>query len=106
MQRSASDGLPKGQRRGSKAAQRLVASYHEVFRTGREEAEIVLADLADFSGFYKVTPPGAGDLSFNEGKRAVFARIFSFLRMTDEEIRGLETAARHEAVVSAEEGEF
>lgn len=108
MQRSVSNGLPKGSRRGAKAAEKLVAAYREVFKIGREEAEIVLADLAEHSGFYRFTPPANGelDMAFNEGKRAVFAHIFSFLRMSDEEIRNLEAAARQEAVISAEEGDL
>jgi len=105
-QRSVSTGLPAGSRRGAKAQQKLTAAYREVFKVGREEAEIVLADLAEFSGFYRVTQPGAGDLAFNEGMRAVYGRIFRFLRMTDQEIRELEEAARYEAVTSFQEGEI
>lgn len=106
MLRSLATLFPRGNRRGHRAAHRLVQAYREVFGKSREDVEIVLADLAAFSGFYRVTPPEAGDLAYNEGKRAVYARIFSLLRMTDEEIRGLEEAARHEAVVSAEEGDL
>jgi|SRR5690606_19704852 len=108
MQRSVSSGLPKGSRRGAKAAEKLVGAYREVFKIGREEAEIVLADLAEHSGFYRFTPPVSGELemAFNEGKRAVFAHIFNLLRMTDEEVRNLEMAARHEAVISSQEGDI
>lgn len=106
MLRSLSTLFPFGSRRRHKAGLRLVQAYREVFGKEREDAEIVLADLAAFSGFYRVTPPGAGDMAFNEGKRAVFGHIFSMLRMTDEEVRRLEEAARHEAVVSAEEGDI
>ena len=105
-QRSVSSGLPAGSRRGAKARGKLAAAYREVFKLGREEAEIVLADLAAFSGFYRVTYPGAGDLAFNEGMRAVYGHIFRFLRMTDQEIRELEEAARYEAVISSQEGDI
>lgn len=105
-QRSVSTNLPRGRKRGKVAEDRLVKAYNEVFKIGREEAEIVLADLAEHSGFYRVTHPDAGNLAFNEGMRAVYGRIHRFLRMSDQEFRDLEAAAREEAIVSSEEGEI
>lgn len=62
--------------------------------------------LANHTGFYRVTEPGAGALDFAEGKRAVYGRVFRFLRMSDAEVASLEEAARAEALTDAREGEF
>ncbi len=77
----------------------LVAAYNSVFAQGREDVELVLADLAEFSGFYKVADRGtsADQLNFDEGKRLAFARIWSFLTLTDKQLEELENAARDEA---------
>lgn len=99
-----------GRHRGADAQNMLSKAYRNVFigNATREEAQTVLVDLANHSGFYKVLPPGAtkGDLSEANGKRAVFGRVFRFLNMSDEEIRGLEEAARLEALTDATEGEI
>lgn len=77
----------------------LVAAYNSVFAQGREDVEMVLSDLANFAGFYKVAERGASadELNFDEGKRAAFARIWSFLTLTDRQLEELENAARDEA---------
>lgn len=65
---------------------------------------MVLIDLADYTGFYRVTPPEGGDrdvVVFNEGMRTVYGRIFQFLRMSNDEIVALETAARETAAARA-----
>lgn len=69
---------------------------------------MVLADLASHSGFYQVLPPGAAasELAEANGKRAVFGRLFRFLRLSEEEVRGLEEAARQEALADVSEGEI
>ena len=62
-----------------------------------EDQSLVLVDLANFTGFYRVTPPETGDrdaIVFNEGMRAAYGRIFQYLRMSDVEVLSLETAAR------------
>ena len=40
------------------------------------------------------------------GKRAVFGRLFRFLRLSEDEVRALEEAARQEALTDACEGEI
>lgn len=77
----------------------LIAAYNSVFVQGREDVELVLTDLANHCGFYKVDERGASadDLNFDGGKRAAFARIWSFLTLTDQQIELLENAARDEA---------
>jgi hypothetical protein len=65
----------------------------------REDQEIVLVDFADFTGFYRVTPPESGGdaLMFNEGMRAAFGRVFRYVRMSPDELAALETASRETA---------
>jgi hypothetical protein len=77
-------------------------AYQRVF-TGTPDGEdqgLVLVDLANYTGFYRVTPPETGDrdtIVFNEGMRAAYGRIFQYLRMSDAEILSLELAARQTA---------
>ncbi len=84
------------------AEARIAIAYQRVFTgspTGEDQG-IVLVDLANFTGFYRVTPPEAGDrhaIVFNEGMRAAYGRIFQYLRMSDIEVRNLEMAARQTA---------
>ena len=84
------------------AEARIALAYQRVF-TGTPDAEdqgIVLIDLANFTGFYRVTPPEAGErdiIVFNEGMRAAYGRVYQYLRMTDAEILSLEIAARQTA---------
>lgn len=71
-----------------------------------EDAQTVLADLASFTGFYRVNGPGfsAEDRAFSDGMRAAYGRIFGFLRLSGDELAALEKAARREAVTDHEEG--
>ncbi len=79
-------GLRKA--RGQLALQVLADAYSKVFsgQGSDVDASIVLTDLGNFSGFYEVTStPDRDMLAYREGMRAVYARIFNFVRMTDEE---------------------
>lgn len=81
---------------------RLARAYQAVFLIGKPdetERNLVFVDLAEQSGFYKITPPPCTDdeRAFGEGKRALFAHIFAYLSLSEEEIRTLETAARQTA---------
>lgn len=69
---------------------------------------MVLADLANHSGFYQVHPPGSGlnELMEANGRRAVFGRLFRFLRLSQTELHALEEAARRESLADAQEGEL
>lgn len=84
------------------AEARIAIAYQRVFTgsANSEDQSIVLVDLANFTGFYRVTPPETGDrdaIVFNEGMRAAYGRIFQYLRMSDVEVLSLETAARQTA---------
>jgi hypothetical protein len=96
---------PRGRRRGPSAARDLATAYRDLF-LGTEQGRIVLADLAEQSGFYTVSTPTETDaqVRFAEGKRFVFGRILRFLRLSEAEIARLEMAAREETLYSQEEG--
>lgn len=84
------------------AEARIAIAYQRVFTgsANSEDQSIVLVDLANFTGFYRVTPPETGDrdaVVFNEGMRAAYGRIFQYLRMSDVEVLSLEVAARQTA---------
>lgn len=85
----------------------LVRAYQSVFRgnPSREQQEIVLADMAARSGFYKVTSPDVSSdvLRHVEGGRALFGHVFAMLTLTDEDIRAFETAVRHEAAAAEDQ---
>jgi hypothetical protein len=92
--------------RGDDAKLRLARAYLSVFGQKTEDVELVLADLADFCGFYNVAPPGlSGDqLQYDAGKRASFGRLFSFLSLSDERLAALEKAARAENEANETQG--
>lgn len=92
--------------RGGEAALKLALAYHNVFDIRNEDVQIVLADLADYTGFYRVNGEGIppDDRAFSDGKRAAFGRLFRFLNLTDEEKAALVQAARTEAIASSNEG--
>ena len=108
--RNLSTSYAPGLRRRLQARFGLAAAYRRVFsgRGSKADSELVLADLANAAGFYRVTEPehGADRIAFQEGKRALFGRVFRFLRMTDEETVALEEAARAEALTDRHEGEI
>ncbi len=105
---SASSDLPKGRRRGANALVKVTAAYRAVFtgNGGKMDAEVVKVDLAEYTGFYTVAGLDVPNdqRAYYDGQRSVFARIFRFLKMTESEIAELEAAARHENVVSSQEG--
>ena len=79
----------------------LTEAYKAVFeRPNDPHVQMVLADLAGFSGFYQVAPPNdftAGSLDRREGRREVFARIFSRLLLSERDLSDLEAASMDEA---------
>ncbi len=103
-----SSAFVPGLRRRLQARLNLSNAYRRLFsgHGSKADAEIVLSDLANVTGFYRVTEPGAGTLDYQEGKRAVYGRVFRFLRMSADERAGLEEAARAEALSDAREGEI
>ena len=92
--------------RGAAAEQRLAQAYRNVFAFRDPDAQIVLSDLADFTGFYRVNGQGIppDDRAFSDGMRAAFGRLFRFLNLTDEERAALAEAARAETLASATQG--
>lgn len=65
--------------RGSKAIKRLHDAYI-AFVAGRpsvEDCQLIMVDLANFSGYYNTTSPNASDaaLRYSEGQRSVFGRV-------------------------------
>lgn len=93
-------------KRGSAAQDKLTKAYRDVFLRKDESVEIVLADLANFCGFYKVPPIGSPPetLLVDQGLRAAFGRLFSFLSLPEDRLKALEEAARREAIADSEEG--
>lgn len=92
--------------RGNQAHLRLALAYHNVFKASNEDVQLVLADLADYTGFYRVNGEGIppDDRAFSDGKRAAFGRLFRFLNLTDDEKNALVQAARVESIASSNEG--
>lgn len=90
--------------RGPSAEAELVEAYRWLGTT--QKGQLIVADLAAFSGFFEVTeayaPPEIR--AFNDGKRAAFGRLFHFLNLGDEERQALLAAARLERQVDAAEG--
>lgn len=80
----------------------LSRAYQEVFRGSpdRNQQQMVLADLAAATGFYRVSPASANstELAYREGQRAAFAHIFGHLSLSPDDMGALENAARHEAL--------
>lgn len=98
--------LFRGNPRGPQAELKLSLAYRNVFKLSDGEAQIVLADLADFTGFYRVNGQGiaSDDRAFSDGMRAAFGRIFRFLNLTDDEKDALIEAARAETLASGAQG--
>lgn len=101
--------FPKGQRRGSKASVTLIEAYEAVFsgRGDKEQAELVLADLAHYTGYCHAPNPemlGHADLAFEAGRRSVFGRILHFCAIPDELKADLIEAVRLEDYANSTEG--
>jgi len=92
----------KHSRRTNEGKLRLLQAYRSVFQgqPSRQQQDMVLADLAAQSGFYKVSHESVSSsaLTYREGKRALFAQIFSALSLSPNDMSQLENAARHEAI--------
>jgi hypothetical protein len=96
-------------RRSNQARDRLRSAYVAVFSGNgkQEDAELVLADLANYSRYYQVPSERAilskqVDLSYRQGQRVVFARILRFLEMPEAQAKALEEAARSESIADQE----
>lgn len=98
----------RGKRRGAQANLKLVDAYKAVFsaRATLEEAEIVLADIANTSGLYVAEAAGADALALAQanGRREVALRILSMLRLSREQRDALFDAAQAEQLADETEG--
>lgn len=101
-----SAGFKPGERRTAAAQAALTAAYHDVFGRNNASVQIVLSDLANHCGFYAVSAPGVTPdaLLYDAGMRAAYARIFTFLSATPEQMAALETAVRAESLADEQEG--
>lgn len=79
-------------------AETLRRAYGSVFDS--PEGQLVLADLAAECGMYQAPPVTASEreCGFNDGRKALFARILEVLRIPPEEHAALQAAARLETV--------
>ena len=99
-----------GKRRGPNQTLVLADCYNAVFtmrQPTREALDMVMADLAEFSGYFAVCPPSTSDAELRDmnGRRAVFARILSLTKLSDQERQQLREAALIEMQISNAEGE-
>lgn len=83
--------------------ERRAQAYAAVFSANgtREDVDIVLVDLAVYSGFYQPQPPGVGeaDRHYMAGRASVFAWLISNIAAVGggaREIGALHVAALHE----------
>ena len=72
---------------------RLAQAYKAVFLASptKEDQELVMTDLANVTGFFRAAHP-VDDLAFENGKRAVFERLFQMVELPDDEIVAVATA--------------
>lgn len=86
--------------RGVEAQLTLRVAYKAVFTgaASREQAELVLVDLAKSSGYYNTTPVDAPDhvLRQYEGQREMFGRIMRFMEPPLSEMIALHRAVAEE----------
>jgi hypothetical protein len=97
-------------RRGDDKRRNTLQRAHELERSYRAvflcpEGQLVLADLAAECGMYlapaiDVTERQGG---YQDGRKAIFARILSMVRVSPEEHAALQEAARFEALSQHEE---
>jgi hypothetical protein len=93
-------------KRGAMATEQLARDYMSVF--GTDAGQRVLTDLAEFAGFFKVTPPGtdADRLQYVEGGRNVIGRILHYLGPSPEQFHKLQRLAAAEARVTSMQGDY
>lgn len=106
---SISDLYKPGRRRGAAATIRMSDAYRAVFINGnpsKEDSDLVMSDLAAFTGYFAASPPGTSDADLREanGARAVFARILSLSELPLAQLRSLREAALVELQTDNEEG--
>lgn len=86
----------------------LTAAYKNTFsgNATKSEAEMVLADLAVESGFMAITSVDLDSyLPRQEGKRELFARIWSYINLSADEEAAIQEAVREEQA-ALESGDY
>ncbi|MBW8640485.1 hypothetical protein K1W69_25055 [Hoeflea sp. WL0058] len=106
---SLSTGKDGGERRDRRAFAELQASYRRLFfETGatRRDQEIVLSDLAAYSGYFfaQTHEKSADALREANAMRRVFARIIRLGLSPDGDLSALYRAAAAELIADQEEG--
>lgn len=99
-----------GFRRGARQTLKLQDAYKAVFtmkQASPEALQMVLDDLAEFCGYFAVSPRGASaeETNYDNGQRSVFARIKSLTGIYGDDLERLRAAALKEMEISNEEGE-
>ena len=94
--------------RSDDAQVELIEAYNNVFKAGSPDVQIVLADLANFTGFFRVNGQGIppDDRAFSDGMRAAFGRLFRFTQLAEEEREALIQSTRVESRIDATYGDF
>lgn len=102
--------FPRGLRRRAAANLRLAGAYKATFggNATQEDIEIVLTDLAEATGFYRVSPAGtsAEARAFADGRRDVMSRILNLVNLPSEKLTALHNAALAEELTTNEEGDL
>ena len=97
-----------GARRRAKAQLRLAQAYQAVFggNSTQEDADLVMADLANVSGFYAVEDANvsATARAFADGRRDLMNRILRMTQMSPEQRNALYQAALAEEEADNQEG--
>lgn len=79
----------------------IVAAYQAFAegRAGKKDADLIIQDLAMYSGYFHVTSQGTpeGELKYAEGARSVFARIMFMLNLPVERIYALQQVLNADA---------
>jgi hypothetical protein len=102
--------LPVGKRRGKVSNLTLIDAYRAVFKSDQigvnAQIDLVLSDLAEFSGYFAVPPEGTNleGMFRDAGRREVFARILSLIGVSSEDRELIRAAALEELSISNEEG--
>lgn len=101
--------LPEGQRSPEKRLVRLSEAWRAFQRgaASKEDADLILADLAKQSEFFMVAAPGADTetLQRREGRREVMGRILFLLDLPFSYMDELRRAASDEMQLDILEGE-
>ena len=102
------DILKPGERRGPEREARLSSAWQAIAsgKGSKEDADLVLADLAETSEFYYVADPEATptQLMRREGRREVMARILFLLDLPASYMTELRQAALDELQLTMTEG--